>query len=406
MEPEKQPRPSCNGSGPVLVALVCVALLLCGTSLPVLSSPADSTAVIAPAAAPDTEAAEPKQSTNQSQLFPPKMALGRLYVLPLVSYADERGFGVGGEFLFPFRLSGNSPESHPSELRARAQVTFKGQTQLDLASTVYWKDGTHVLRARVSHRDTAERFYGIGPDTPQSNEEVYRPHRFQAYVEGFHNVLPYFRAGVRVEMEFFEFLERVPGGLLQAPVYSSSSGEKVIGAGFVLEWDRRDQRYAPSHGYYYQAFGMLFDDALGSDFDFTNFNVDLRNYFTIKPQHVLATQVFLYGTTDSPPFWRLASLGGRAHSRGYRRDRYLDEVLFAVQAEYRAPVLWRLSLTGFGGTAAVAPQISKFRYDTLRPTLGIGLNVHYRKNHAIVARFDTALGQEGVRFGLAINESF
>src|SRR5262245_2998559 len=196
VEPEKQPGPSRNGSGPVLVALACVVLLLCGTSFPVLSSPADSTAAVPLPAPPDTEAAAPKKSASQLQFFPPKMALGRLFVLPLVSYADERGFGVGGEFLFPFRLSGNNPESHPSELRARAQVTFKGQTQIDLASTLYWGDGKHVLRARVSHRDTAERFYGVGPDTPQSNEEVYRPHRFQAYVEGFHNVLPYFRAGV------------------------------------------------------------------------------------------------------------------------------------------------------------------------------------------------------------------
>ena len=77
-----------------------------------------------------------------------------------------------------------------------------------------------------------------------------------------------------------------------------------------------------------------------------------------------------------------------------------------MQAEYRAPVVWRLSLSGFAGTAAVAPEVSKFRYDTLRPTLGIGLNAHYKKNHAIVARFDTAYGQEGFRLGLAINESF
>ena len=349
---------------------------------------------------------EADASTPKSQLIPPKMVIGRAFVLPLVSYAEERGFGVGAEALLPFRLPGNENATHPSEVRARGQVTFKGQAQLELSTVLYWRNGEHALRAKMSHRGTAERFYGIGPDTPESNEEPYRPRRFLSYVEGLHEMLPYFRAGVRVEFEFFEFTEREQDGALQAPEYSSQSGEKVIGTGIALEWDRRDRRYAPTRGYYYQIFGLLFDDALGSDFDFYNYNIDLRNYFSVLPGHVLATQVFLYGTTDNPPFWRHASLGGRAHSRGYRRDRYLDQVLFAVQAEYRAPVVWRLSLSGFGGAAAVAPEPSKFRWEHLHPTIGFGLNAHYKKNHAVIARLDTAFGEEGIRFDLAINESF
>ena len=352
----------------------------------------------------ETEAA--KAGQNKSQLFPPKMAIGSAYFLPLVSYAEERGFGFGGEALLPFRLAGNDVTTHPSEVRVRGQVTLKGQAQLDLATTLYWRNGQHMLRARVSHRGTAERFYGIGPDTPESDKETYIPRRLQTYVEGLHSLLPYFRAGVRLEFEFFEFRERQQDGLLQAPLYSSQSGEHVLGTGVVLEWDRRDRRYNPTHGYYYQMFGMLFDNSLGSDFDFTAVNVDLRNYFTLHPGHVLATQVFYYGTTDDPPFWRLASLGGRAHSRGYRRDRYLDKVLFSVQAEYRAPVIWRLSLSGFAGTAAVAPEIPQFRWEHLRPTVGFGINAHYKKNEAILARLDTAFGEEGVRWELAINESF
>lgn len=363
-------------------------------------------AIAARAGAQTADAESPAPSKNKSQLFPPKMVVGRAFFLPTVSYAEERGFGVGGEVLVPFRLPGNTSESHPSEVRGRGQVTMKGQAQLELSSLLYWRDETHALRAKLSHRGTAERFYGIGPDTPESNEETYRPRRLLAYVEGLHTILPYFKAGVRVEFEFFEFRERQPGGALESPQYSSQSGERVIGTGVVLEWDRRDRRYAPKRGYYYQVFGLLFDDALWSDFDFYNYNVDLRNYFSVLPGHVLATQVFLYGTTDNPPFWRHASLGGRAHSRGYRRDRYLDKNLLTVQAEYRAPVVWRLSLSGFGGVAAVAPELAKFRWEHLHPTVGFGLNAHYRKNQAIIARFDTAFGEEGIRFDLAINESF
>lgn len=342
----------------------------------------------------------------QSQLFPPKVALGRSYILPTVHYSTESGFGLGAEMLYPFRFPGSLPSTQISELRAKGRVTFKGESRLELQSSLYWDDGKHYLKTRISHLGTSERFYGIGPDTPESNKEIYRPRRFQAYVEAFHHVLPYFRAGVRFEVESFEFREVQPDGQLSAPEFGRSTGETVLGPGVALEWDTRDQRYSPTRGLYYQLFGVLFDDALGSDFDFTNFNVDLRNYFTLAPYHVLATQVFLYGATDNPPFWRYASLGGRVHSRGYHRDRYLDKVLLAAQAEYRSPVYWRLSLSPFTGVATVRSSLKKMSFEYLRPTVGFGFNVHYRDRSAIAARLDTAFGQEGVHFELAIGNSF
>lgn len=341
-----------------------------------------------------------------SQLFPPKVALGRSYILPTVHYSTESGFGLGAEMLYPFRFPGTTAATQISELRAKGRVTFKGETRLELESTLFWAGGKHYLKTKVSHLGTSERFYGIGPDTPESNKEVYRPRRLLAYAELFHQVVPDFKAGVRLEMEFFEFREVAPDGKLSAPQYARTTGETVFGAGVAMDWDTRDQRYSPTSGLYYQVFGMYYDDALSSDFDFTNFNVDLRNYFTLKPHHVLATQVFLYGVTNDPPFWRYASLGGRVHSRGYHRDRYLDKVLAAAQAEYRAPVFWRLSISPFAGVATVGRAVDKLAVAYLRPTVGFGLNVHYRGNSAIAARLDTAFGLEGPHFELGIGNSF
>jgi len=359
--------------------------------------------VVSTVAAQEKEANPPPA---QTQLFPPKVALGRSYILPTVHYSTESGFGLGAEVLYPFRFPGSLPSTQISEMRAKGRVTFKGESRLELGSSLYWDDGDHYVKSRLSHLGTSERFYGIGPDTPESNKEIYRPRRLQGYVELFHQVLPYFRAGVRFEMEFFEFREVSPDGQLSAPEFARTTGETVLGTGVALDWDTRDQRYSPTQGLYYQFFGMLFDDALGSDFDFTNFNVDLRNYFTLAPHHVLATQVFLFGVTDDPPFWRYASLGGRTHSRGYHRDRYLDKVLLAAQAEYRGPLLWRFSLSPFAGLATVRSSLSKMSLDFLRPTVGFGFNLHYRGNSAIAARLDTAFGQEGVQFELGIGNAF
>ena len=102
----------------------------------------------------------------------------------------------------------------------------------------------------------------------------------------------------------------------------------------------------------------------------------------------------------------MASLGGRAHTRGYRRDRYLDHLLVAAQAEYRFPPWKRFGTTAFLGWAAVAPGLATLQAKYLRPTVGFGLNLRYGANDAILARFDSAFGHEGVEFDFSLTESF
>ncbi len=124
------------------------------------------------------------------------------------------------------------------------------------------------------------------------------------------------------------------------------------------------------------------------------------------PNHVLATQVFIFDVPDNPPFWRLASLGGRSHTRGYRRDRFLDHLLVSAQAELRFPHWKRIGVTSFLGWAAVAPGWRTLQAKYMRPTAGIGLNLHYGARNAIVARFDTAVGHEGLEFEFSLSDAF
>lgn len=343
---------------------------------------------------------------KNSRLFPPRVSMGRVYYLPTVHYREETGFGIGGEVLYPFRWPGSGPVSRPSDLRAKGRVTFKGQLQLELSTTVFWSEGSHYLKAKVRYYDTAQRFYGIGPDTPSSAKEIYRPRRYLAYVEVFHRIVPNLLGGVRVEAEHFESIEVDPNGQLNAPEYLAFNETTMVGAGVALDWDTRDSRYYPTRGSYYQAFALIFDENLGSQLNMKNYHFDLRNYFLMPTGHILATQIFVFDTPDNPPFWRMASLGGRSHTRGYRRDRYLDHLLVAAQAEYRFPLWKRFGTSAFLGWAAVAPGWSTLQAKYLRPTLGFGLNYRYGRNDAILARLDTAFGHEGIEFEFSLTESF
>ena len=371
------------------IAIAALVLLTCAT----------------PAAADNDSSAPPRKNTP-SRLFPPRVSFGRVYYLPTAHYSDETGFGVGGQLLYPFRLRGSGPKSRASDVRAEGRVTLKGQSQLELSTTIRWGRGRHYLKAKVRHRDTAERFFGIGPNSASSAKEVYRPRRFFGYVEVFRRLVPHLLAGVRVEAEHYRFLEIDPDAQLGAREFRDVTRKTIVGTGVALDWDTRDSPYFPTEGSHYQFFALVFDQNIGSDLNVKNYHFDLRNYFTLRWDHVLATQLFVFDVPDNPPFWRLASLGGRAHTRGYRRDRYLDHLLVAAQAEYRTPPWNRFGTSAFLGWATVAPGWATLQAKYLRPTVGVGVNLHYGPNEAVLARFDTAFGHDGIEFEFALTESF
>ncbi len=341
-----------------------------------------------------------------SRWFPPRVSFGHVYYLPTVHYSDETGFGVGGQVLYPFRWPSSAPRARPSEVRAEGRVTFRGQTRLELSTTIRWGSGRHYLKAKVRHRDTAERFFGIGPDSPSSAKLVYRPRRVFGYVEVFRRLVPDLLGGVRIEAEHFRFVDIDPIAPLAGDEFRRFTNKTIFGAGVAMDWDTRDSPYFPTEGRRYQFFALVFDGNIGSDLNMKNYHFDLRNYFALPWEHVLASQLFIFDVPDDAPFWRLASLGGRAHTRGYRRDRYLDHLLVAAQLEYRTGPWKRIGGTAFLGWATVAPGWSTLQAKYLRPTVGIGLNLHYGRNEAVLARFDTALGHDGAEFEFSLTESF
>ena len=133
---------------------------------------------------------------------------------------------------------------------------------------------------------------------------------------------------------------------------------------------------------------------------------DLRRYFDLGKHKTLALQCFVYNTEGDPPFWRYAALGGRAHSRGYRRARYLDKTLVATQAEYRFPVWRRLGAVVFAGVANVAPRLRVVRVRYSRPTVGAGVRYRVGGAAGLKARVDFAVGDDSFRVYASLDEAF
>jgi hemolysin activation/secretion protein len=147
---------------------------------------------------------------------------------------------------------------------------------------------------------------------------------------------------------------------------------------------------------------------IGRDtYQFGMLNLDTRWYHGIHADQVLAVQGYFYGTYEDAPFWRLASLGGGAIGRAYSQDRWLDDVVVSVQAEWRWRALKHFGLVAFGGAGVVDESVAKLRAKYLRPSVGLGIRYFSRLGEEVVPlRFDLAFGYRNWRMTLAVDEAF
>lgn len=357
--------------------------------------------VLADTAPPDTSAAP----LVDVSLWPPELTTLGAAWSPQVRINDRIGWGVGAEILVPYRLAPD-PASPVSSVSCYLMWTTKGQWRANLANDLYWGQGRYYARARLDHDDLARRFFGIGPMASGADADVYRPQSTLAYVEGSRELGGGLAAGLRLEGHRQAIHDVEPGsGLARADLRGREAGW-VVGGGFIASYDRRDCRLQPCRGLYAQAMGLAFLDRLG-DHAFQIFNLDLRGYASVGREQTLAAQLFYYGVAGDPPFWRLASLGGRDHSRAYDRDRWLDDVLASAQVEWRWRFSPRLGVASFAGAAVVGAGVSDLRADHLRPSLGIGLRAYPGLERATVpVRLDLAIGHREWRAILAVGEAF
>jgi outer membrane protein assembly factor BamA len=226
-------------------------------------------------------------------------------------------------------------------------------------------------------------------------------------VEGLRNI-ERLRIGLRFEAHDYGYLELADGGLLQSGEFIgvSASGETGAGAGLTWDYDSRDDRYAPTSGWRVRGKLMGFNLVTSGRSGFLSTSLDVRTYLSTSPRNVFALQAFTFDVNADAPIWRYAAIGGREHTRGYSRNRYLDQRLLAAQVEWRRHLYRRVGLQVFGGSALVSPSWGKLQVRYHRPTIGAGLSVVIPQVSNTAIRGDLAFGDESVHARLALGLAF
>jgi outer membrane protein assembly factor BamA len=347
---------------------------------------------------------------------------------PDATWNDTKGF------MPTFRFFG-----YPTPTRRYSVVLGKSTTkdedyELEFIDRGGWEGRAFVLASFFHERDSTERFFGFGNDSP---EKECRPGQsFQRNGCGESNytnndtlaqltpgvwVLPFVNLNYRMRIRRYG----VGQGQVDKLAFTAEAHPEARGRGLAtgvywahqvaLVYDSRDETDIPRVGALAALYGEIADRHVGSSTSFIKFGAEWRKFIPLrKGNPILALRAladYVSGSHDTP-FWEMSSLGGRRTLRGFGSDRFIDFNRSLASAEVRTRV-WSPHIFGVNAELEVAPFLEAgevFSHVTDSPlsdlhwVYGVGFRGVVRPQ--IVGFVDVGRGSEGFAIFTGVNYPF
>lgn len=317
-----------------------------------------------------------------------------LLALPVVSRSIETdwSFGAGGTYTF-YTTRKKDSTTRTSSIRFLGSYSLRKQFLFTVNGPVFFPGEKYILNSHFSFSSFPDRFWGMGNQTPDSNEEEYDFRQFYVHLHGERLIAQKFFAGVIYDFQRVLDINVKTGGLFDQQNVAGRQPYQVSGLGLSVSWDKRNNTFWPNRGHYISLQATHFTSLLLSDHRYTNIVTDMRWYKRIYRQQILAMQAYgFFNTGSDVPIRSVASLGGADRMRGFFSGRYRDDHFIGLQTEYRVPVYKRLSAVGFAGMGDVAGRFSTLSLQQLKYSYGAGVRFAVNKNEKLHIRFDYGFG--------------
>jgi outer membrane protein assembly factor BamA len=329
----------------------------------------------------------------------------RIIGAPILYYTPETRLAYGAAGSYIFRMSGGKT-TRPSSISPILIYTQEKQFKAQVTADMYLKPDDYRLQAEVKFEKFPNKFFGVGINTSLDNKELYTSRSAGIFLSLLKKLNNNVNIGVQYHFSNWKIVEMEEGGQLASGNLFGSRDGVISGVSLLLNHDNRDNIYFPMNGELFELNGRVYNKVLGSKYNFTSLSLDLRKYFTFFRTHVLALHSLLKVQSGDVPFMYLAQMGGQYNMRGYFEGRFRDKNLMVFQAEYRAPVIWRLGLVGFAGFGNVADKLSKLSLAGMRSSYGFGVRFLFDSKEKIQVRMDVGFGEDCSGFYFSIYEAF
>ncbi len=322
------------------------------------------------------------------------------YLYPVPTSEKLTGFKLTlvAAYLWRTALDGIT---RPSTVFHHSAYTANHQLLIGFGGDWWAPQNTRHLTFGIEYSKFPQPFFGIGPRTLKSAEELFTPHTFAFDATAQQEIRPHTFAQVGLHLLDMSIAETVPGGLLSADTILGSTGYTAVMAEIGLVLDSRDRLFDPQSGAFLQGIVRINVTPLGGSAGFQRYLLDARVYRHVRPGSVLAMQGVFEAASGHVPFEELPQLGGSA-LRAYVYGRWRDRLALRDQVEWRQHVYWRLGVVGFLAAGAVGHDL--WSLGPIRTTHGAGFRFNLSTKENANFSMDLAGGQEGastVSFGFA-----
>jgi outer membrane protein assembly factor BamA len=333
----------------------------------------------------------------------------KLIFTPVVSYAPETNlsFGLGMKGLF--KLNGSGDETRTSNIPLTVQYSVENKYLFFSGFDIFWPQERYVLTGNVRVQSFPSLFFGVGQDSPKSNQEEFGFSRLLVEPIFLKNMfIPYLYFGGGLRYNRISNVDFISDGLLANSLQTGALGSTSVGGQLAAIYDSRDNLLNAKNGVYLRLTHGFYGKLLGGTHDFELTRLDMRYYTQPfkKSNSVLAFQFTMHFSHGDTPLQELGRLGGSESLRGYFEGRYTDRNLFVTQVEWRQKISRLWGVTAFTGVGSVASSIGQFDISSLRPAVGVGVRFLIDPEEDLNLRLDFGAGQEKINYYFKIAEAF
>jgi len=344
----------------------------------------------------------------------------RQIIAPDLLHSQYFGYGLHARaFAYP---SADLQWSVVAGIKERVEREFDAEYQSGRLRDERWS----INGSLIYDRDGTPRFFGIGNESPATDETDYINQQQLAQAQVGLNLS---RAWQLQYTGREQVVDVLPGTLARIASIETRFG-RILGVGtndlllnrLAVIYDTRDDLTVPTHGMECVAYGGLASRrGILNDSLYSEAGIDGRAFWPIAPGTVLAAHMALryLPSTHNVPFWALSSIGGDRSDiggeqalRGFGAGRFYDRDSFATSVELRKTVASfdavsttvDLELAPFVDLGRVFARASTFPLEQLHQVYGLGFRGVARP--FVVGYVDIGFGSEGVAAFTGLNYPF
>ncbi|WP_417609011.1 BamA/TamA family outer membrane protein [Owenweeksia hongkongensis] len=350
----------------------------------------------------DSTQSEGKEPSKFDQFNQKAEKLFKIIPVPLYSYSTEAGHIVGLAKYNLIDMDKRDTISQPSRIAEVVSFSTEGRINMSVSTDFIWNENKYMVLGFINYRKQNEYVFGIGNDVIAEDLEQYGFSRFRFVNTGYLMVAKDLYVGLGFDISDYTDLEYDTTGILVQDDAVGLTPNTNFGINLATRYDSRDNRYNPFAGEYASLSYTFYPEFIGSQYQYSKFNLDLRKYYNPWYKHVIAMQATTTFCTGEVPFYDLALMGGENTMRGYYQGALRDRVLVDTQVEYRMPIWSIFGLTTWVGTGRVAHSYEDLSLDGFWISYGVGLRLMVDSEHQTNLRFDWGFGQNRIK-GFYIN---